>query len=68
MPYLTNVGSPSAPNNFLKSEVTTCFSSSLQQICKLEKKKRKIKTQNISWGEEYYSFIKYTSKTTEKLH
>jgi len=28
--YLTNVGSPSAPNNFLRSEVTIFWSTSLQ--------------------------------------
>lgn len=29
IPYLTNVGSPSAPSNCLRSEVTTCCNLSL---------------------------------------
>jgi hypothetical protein len=50
MTYLTNVGSPSAPNNFLRSEVTIFLSSSLQQVNEqisnemvIKKRKRKDK-------------------------
>lgn len=34
--YFTNVGSPSAPNNCLMSEVTICFNSFLEQKAKGE--------------------------------